>query len=231
MFAKDYRRLARFSLEGNWGPSIAVGLVASLLGGMVAKMGGSSNLEIDSDVLKTIQLNYPVIYNVIMGVMIASIVYGLIRVFLGCAVRLGYCSYLLKQHDRQERSYKDLFTYFNNYGSAFYLALTEGVLIFLWSLLFVIPGIVAQYRYAMAPFIMAENPELSADQAIKLSKEMMKGNKWQLCCLDLSFIGWKILSALTLGIGDLFLVPYKSAARAAFYRSPCDGKVAVDAEV
>ena len=146
----------------------------------------------------------------------------MVRLFVGCAVRLGYCTYLLKQHDRQERSYKDLFTHFNNYGSAFYLALTEGVLIFLWSLLFVIPGIIASYRYAMAPFILAENPELTASQAIKLSKQMMKGNKGQLFCLDISFIGWAFLSALTLGVGGLFLVPYQSAARAAFYRSLCD---------
>ena len=222
MFASDYRRLARLSLEGNWGPSIAVALVASLLGGMVAGMGGSSNLEIDSDVLKTIQLNYPVIYNVIMGVMIASIVYGLIRLFLGCVVRIGYCTYLLKQYDRQERSIKDLFSHFDIYGSAFCLALLEAICVALWTLLFVFPGIIASYRYAMAPFILAENPELTASQAIRLSKQMMKGNKGRLFCLDFSFFGWALLSALTLGVGELFLTPYVSAARAAFYRSLCD---------
>ena len=221
MFARDYRRLARFSLEGNWGPSIVAGLIASLLGGLVTGTRAIS-LDLDADTLRYIQFNLPSLFAVLKGILIGILGINLVRLFVGCAVRLGYCTYLLKQHDRQERSYKDLFTHFNNYGSAFYLALTEGVLIFLWSLLFVIPGIIASYRYAMAPFILAENPELSADQAIKLSKEMMKGNKWRLCCLELSFIGWNILSALTLGIGDLFLVPYTSAARAAFYRSLCD---------
>ena len=89
--------------------------------------------------------------------------------------------------------------------------------IFLWSLLFVIPGIVAGYRYAMAPFIMAENPNIGAFEAIAMSKEMMRGHKGELFYLHLTFIGWKLLALFTFGIGNLFIAPYIATSEAAFY--------------
>lgn len=79
-------------------------------------------------------------------------------------------------------------------------------------------GIIASYSYAMIPYIQAEHPELAPSDVLARSKEMMEGNRWRLFCLQFSFIGWGILSALTLGIGNLWLTPYKQAATAAFYR-------------
>ena len=70
----------------------------------------------------------------------------------------------------------------------------------------------------MTGYILAEQPELTASEAITLSKQMMSGNRWRLFCLHLSFIGWDILCAFTLGIGNLWLTPYKQTATAAFYR-------------
>ena len=70
----------------------------------------------------------------------------------------------------------------------------------------------------MTGYILAENPDLSASEAIEQSKSMMAGNRWRLFCLHVSFIGWDILCSLTLGIGYLWLNPYKNAATAAFYR-------------
>ena len=88
----------------------------------------------------------------------------------------------------------------------------------LWSMLFLVPGIIASYSYAMTAYILAENPDLSANEAISRSKEMMTGNRWRLFCLQISFSGWDILAALTMGIGNLWMTPYKQAATAAFYR-------------
>ena len=88
---------------------------------------------------------------------------------------------------------------------------------FLWSLLFIVPGIIASYRYALAPYLMAENPDMGVMEAIARSKELMNGSKWRLFCLQLSFIGWNLLCVLTLGIGYLWLTPYQNAAEAAFY--------------
>ena len=94
----------------------------------------------------------------------------------------------------------------------------QSIYILLWSLLFIIPGIIASYSYAMTEYILAEHLELSASEAISRSKQMMDGNKWRLFCLQFSFIGWSILCAFTLGIGIFWLTPYKQAATAAFYR-------------
>ncbi|MBR1861102.1 MAG: DUF975 family protein [Lachnospiraceae bacterium] len=90
--------------------------------------------------------------------------------------------------------------------------------IFLWSLLFIIPGIVKSYEYRMVPYLLSENPKMSKDEATKLSSRMMKGNKWKAFVLDLSFIGWHILSALTMDILGIFYVkPYQQATNAALY--------------
>lgn len=89
--------------------------------------------------------------------------------------------------------------------------------VFLWSLLFIIPGIIKAFAYALTPFLLVDCPELSALQCIKLSNQMMKGHKFDLFYLYLSFIGWILLSLLTLGIGLLWLVPYMQTSTASFY--------------
>ena len=92
-----------------------------------------------------------------------------------------------------------------------------GLFIVLWSLLFLIPGIIKSFSYAMTPFILVERPELSANAAINESRRLMKGRKFDLFYLYLSFIGWFILSILSLGIGFLWLGPYVQTSLAAFY--------------
>lgn len=88
----------------------------------------------------------------------------------------------------------------------------------LWSLLFIIPGIIKSYEYMMIPYLLADNPEMPYQEAFRLSKEMMNGNKWNAFVLDLSFIGWWLLSACTCGILSIFYVnPYIYATRAELY--------------
>ena len=158
-----------------------------------------------------------VLFNGGIIIQVTSIL-NLVHFILGGVIQLGYAQYLLNQHDRREFQLNDLFSKFDYFGVGFCQNFLRGLYVFLWSLLFVIPGIVAQYRYAMTPFIMAEHPELTASEAIRASKKMMDGNKWALFCLDFSFFGWALLSALTLNIGNLWLNPYRNAAYAAFYR-------------
>ena len=94
------------------------------------------------------------------------------------------------------------------------------ILIFLlWSLLLIIPGIVAAYRYSMAFYILNDNPEMSAKAALDESKRMMAGYKGKLFCLQLSFIGWGFLCLFTLGIGYLWLTPYIQTSMAYFYQN------------
>ena len=122
--------------------------------------------------------------------------------------------------DRQkEAEIGTMFGYFQFWKSAACARLLKGVYVLLWSLLFIIPGIIAGYSYAMTSYILAENPELTSNEAIERSKQTMSGNRWRLFCVQISFIGWEILSALlTFGIGGLWITPYKQAATAAFYR-------------
>ena len=97
--------------------------------------------------------------------------------------------------------------------------LLQTVLIFLWSLLFVIPGLVKSYSYALAYYLQQEpgGAEREPADILNESRRMMNGYKWQLFCLDFSFIGWYILGALCFGIGTFFVVPYHQQARANFY--------------
>ena len=105
----------------------------------------------------------------------------------------------------------------NNYWRKVWAMLWMEILIFLWALLLLIPGIIKSFSYAMTPYILEDNPELSAVEAIHRSRMMMRGHKFDLFWLYLSFIGWLLLSFLTLGIGLLWLVPYMETAQAAFY--------------
>ena len=99
------------------------------------------------------------------------------------------------------------------------LGILQYIFIFLWSLLFFIPGIVKSYSYAMSYYIKLDHPELGANDCITASRRMMKGHKWQLFVLDLSFIGWYIVGMLCFGIGVLWVEAYHQTARAEFYNS------------
>ena len=110
-----------------------------------------------------------------------------------------------------------LFDGFKDYGRIFGTMLLMNVYILLWALLLIVPGIIKSYSYAMTPYILRDNPQLSFNAAIEKSMAMMEGHKMKLFLLELSFIGWAILSCLTLGLGFLLLAPYVQTSIAAFY--------------
>lgn len=132
---------------------------------------------------------------------------------------LGFAIISLKVIRMQEIKLEMLFAGFNDFVRAFVLSLINGIFIFLWSLLLIIPGIIKAFSYSMSFYILADNKELSANEARKRSMEMMKGNKWRLFCLGFSFIGWHLLCILTLGILYFWITPYLNASEAAFYQS------------
>ena len=110
-------------------------------------------------------------------------------------------------------------TGFNPFGRNIGAMFLRDLFIVLWSLLFVVPGIIKAYSYRMVPYILAEDPEISGRDAITLSRQMMDGQKWNTFVLDLSFIGWDLLSAVTGGLLGLFYVnPYKHATGAELYQ-------------
>lgn len=118
----------------------------------------------------------------------------------------------------REVSIEDMLVGFKeSFVQSLLLSLLMALYTFLWSLLFVIPGIVKNYSYAMAPYILQDDPSRDWEYCIDESKSMMEGHKWQLFCLDFSFIGWYFVGSLCLGIGVLWVYPYHATARANFY--------------
>ena len=215
MEASDYRRIARERLTGNWLLAAAVAFVAAFLGGPL-NSGGNFNLELDAELIKYLPESIVSSLNLIAS--IAGIM-GLVCFIIGGTVQLGYVRFLLKQHDRQNPEFMDLFSQFHRFGEGFLQAFLRALFVFLWSLLFIIPGIVKGYSYAMTPFIMNDHPEMTAKDAIDASPKLMNGHKAELFYLDLTFIGWSILCIFTFGIGFFFLTPYIDASHAAFYRN------------
>ena len=111
----------------------------------------------------------------------------------------------------------NIFDGFKNFTNATLLALHQMLLIFLWTLLFIVPGIIKGYAYYMVFYILAENPDMSSKDALAESKSLMEGHKFEFFKLQLSFIGWFILSIFTFGILGFWLAPYVNIATAVFY--------------
>lgn len=107
---------------------------------------------------------------------------------------------------------------FGNWLHVVWGMILSTIYIFLWTLLLIIPGIIKSYSYALTPYILVEHPEMSANEAIEESMRLMDGHKFDLFYLQLSFIGWAILSILSLGLGFFWLIPYQMTAQAAFYK-------------
>lgn len=233
-YASDFRSIARNALRGRWGIAVIAGLIASLLGAVAyngpevnfnfGENGASMNLMFaDQQIYSTSEGWIPELSAFAVGGAIYAMIVALIMValffILGSVIALGYSRFHLDLLDRRKApELGTLFGFFRHWQNAAIAKLLKTLYEFLWTLLFIIPGIIASYSYAMMPYILAEHPEMAPSEAIARSKEMMEGNRWRLFCLQFSFIGWGFLSVLTLGIGTLWLRPYQEAATAAFYR-------------
>ncbi|MEA4972184.1 hypothetical protein SDC9_100519 [bioreactor metagenome] len=136
---------------------------------------------------------------------------------LASAFSVGLASFSLEIVKSGKSELITFLSSFENIFKVFLLELLKTLFIFLWSLLFVFPGIIAIYNYRMAEYIMAENPDISPLEAISLSKKMMHGKKVKLLDLDLSFVGWYVLSLATLGIVGLYTLPYAHLAVTNFF--------------
>ncbi len=132
---------------------------------------------------------------------------------------LGYVMMSQKIIRGQDVEIGELFDGFKNFSKAFVLSLVNSIYIFLWTLLFIIPGIIKSFSYSMSQYVLADHPEFTATEARQESMRLMDGNKWRLFCLQFSFIGWGLLTILTFGILAFWVQPYQQAATAAFYQS------------
>lgn len=162
------------------------------------------------------------IYVLVMGACGAlSYIYigGIAALLLTGPFMLGLAIVSLNVVGQKKVEVGQMFDGFKNYANALVAYLLVGIFTFLWTLLFIIPGIIKAYSYSMTYYILAENPAMSANDARKLSMQLMRGNKWRLFCLQFSFIGWELLCVLTLGILSFWILPYMQTATAEFYKS------------
>lgn len=132
----------------------------------------------------------------------------------------GYTMFFKAIRDVYHPSLELLFRGFSvNFLSSMLASLLVALFTFLWSLLLIVPGIIKSYSYSMVFYVLDDHPEMSATEAIAESQRIMDGNKWRLFCLEISFIGWYLLSALALGIPLLWVIPWQETAKAEFYES------------
>lgn len=134
-------------------------------------------------------------------------------------LQLGLVIVMIKIIRKEPVQISNLFDGFKNFMTSFTLCLVNGIFVFLWSLLFIIPGIIKSYAYSMSYYILNDHPEMTQSEAREASIAMMKGHKWELFCLQFSFIGWYLLTILTFGILSLWVSPYQATATAAFYEN------------
>jgi len=143
----------------------------------------------------------------------------LIILFVEGAVALGLAKFFINLAEKGELVFEEAFSGFrNNLVKAMGLNFFRSLFVFLWSLLFIVPGIIAMLRYSQAFYILNENPDIPIMEALSRSAVMMQGQKTDYLLLQLSFIGWGILCIFTFGIGFLWLSPYIKTSNAVFYR-------------
>lgn len=165
----------------------------------------------------------PVIVFVIVILVISITIMAvalLIDAFILNPMELGCNRFFYKNLDEDAKIANVVYAFDHGYKNIAKTMFMRDVYIVLWSLLFIIPGIVKEYEYRMVPYILAENPDMDRAEVFAESKRLMKGNKWKAFVLDLSFIGWDLLSVLTCGLLSVFYVnPYKYSTNAALYET------------
>jgi len=216
---------AKLFLKGHYLPAFVVSLVLGIATGNSSVSNSFSNRQ--NEFMQeghTFREGFSGYFDYIpRGVMIfaiiAVIVGLLIKIFLLNPIEVGGKRFYVKAAEREEAEISHLIdafkdgTYKNIAVSLFF----RDLYIFLWSLLFIIPGVVKSYAYRMTPYILADNPNMEYSRALELSNQMTMGQKWNIFVLDLSFIGWRILGTLAFGLGNLFVNPYVDATNGELY--------------
>lgn len=196
--AKELRESAWEHKRGQWGLLAGIWFVYAIITGAVSGLASSATI--------------PVIGAII------SVIASIVALLISGPFMLGLSTASLEVSEGKHTSFNKLFSGFKQFGAAFLLMILIDIFVFLWSLLLIIPGIIKAYSYSMSCFVLADRPDLTANEARKRSMYLMKGHKWRLFCLDFSFIGWYLLSILTLGILSFWVMPYHLTARAEFYQ-------------
>ena len=219
---KELKNAALKALNGHWGWVILVCIISGAITGIIAAPSSASSAmsALGSNGLGAgFGVAVAGLGLLFSGISLAGNIFGSIPLQVGA---INSIKQFYKDSDIQ--TVQNMFRlgfgkghYWRNVLGMFLVSLFIG----LWTLLFIVPGIIKSYAYALTPYILIDNPELSPNEARLKSIEMMRGHKGKLFGLDLSFIGWILLGILSLGIGFIWISPYMKTTRAAFY---CDLK-------
>lgn len=198
----ELKNRAKESLKGKYGEAIKLLLITFAISFATGFVIGFLNLDED----------------------IAELISSIVSLAVAGLLGFGTVSFFLKISRNETVTYKELFSKTNMCFSYLAISLLVGLFTALWSLLLIIPGIIAAINYSLVYFVKLDNPELGALEVLRKSKEMMNGHKWDFFVLILSFLGWAILGIFTLGILYLWLVPYMQVTYANFYNSLKEAK-------
>ena len=223
---KELKFRGKAAFQRNYWKSVVVGIVVMLLtgaaySGSAKSSGGFEEFESElSAGLTQSGISPAVFLGVLLGVLgVAMLISFAITLFLRNPVEVGTNRFFLK-NAQEPASLKELLYAFRsgNYLKIVGAQFLVGLFISLWSLLLVVPGIIKIFEYLMVGYILADDPDMSAMDALRKSKQMMKGHKWNAFGLGLSFLGWELLGLITFGILDVFYVrPYVEATYAELY--------------
>ena len=211
------KQMARNALHGSYWKSVLVAFLLGLTSASFASSGSAANAEGISDGYYSFEQYLPVILTFIFFAGVLAIA---LRIFLLRPLEVGCRRYFLEDIIRPAELDCLKAGFSGNYRNVVWVMFCRDIFIFLWTLLLIVPGIVKSYEYRMVPYVLAENPDLSREEAFALSKRMMDGEKMNAFVLDLSFIGWAILTILTCGlVGIFYYQPYLALTDAALYQT------------
>ena len=205
------------------GAAFILGIVTASSGG--SARGGSDNGESFKDLFtnasEAMGISVGALIGLIVGIIGVGLVIGLVLTwFVKNPFIVGCKSFFLKNSGEYANFGCVMDGFRGNYGKVVVTMFLKGLFEFLGTILFVIPGIILAYSFRMVPYILAENPDMEATEVLKLSRSMMQGNKWNAFVLDLSFLGWILLTICTCGILGIFYVnPYIYATDAELYQA------------
>lgn len=217
----ELKTRAKAAVKMYYWKMVLVALILSMIGGGASSVGSRSASDNSagsgaSSMFEGINMQVAMIAVII--VLVVVVIALALSVFVFNVLEVGCRGFFSRSmtEDPELGLIADGFT--QNYWNCVKTQFLKSLFIGLWSLLFVIPGVIKAYEYRMVPYLLAEHPEMSSGEIFARSKEMMQGNKWDTFVLDISFVGWVLLSGITLGILYIFWVgPYIAATDAALY--------------
>jgi len=212
MNRSELKENAKKSLKGKYGDIILMFIVVAVISAIVALIGTA----LDNG-LGLIKKSEVVIFGVTTTYSTTGLFTSIFSLLITCVLGFGIVEYFLNISRNKTVSWKDIFNKKELFLFYLGLSIVIGVFTFLWSLLFIIPGIIAAISYSMVFYLKLDNPDLGIMDTIKKSKELMNGHKWEFFVLQLSFLGWALLVPFTLGILAFWLVPYVAVTESNFY--------------